>query len=606
VAVAPLRSWHLGLAVFLLAVPYVNGQITWFDSGELSAAAAGLGVAHPTGFPLLCILGYAAQLLPFGPVPFKLVLLCAAAVGATTGLIHATAVASGARPWPASLGALFFPSVSVVWLHGTVMEVYALNACLIALLAWLLLAPAPRWRVAALVTGLGLGAHATFPLVGAVVWSAALTRHTAWRRMPTWLPAGMFGALVVLYLPAAASREPWLNWGDPSGASELWAHLTAAGIRDSFADEMGVLGASTWRDVAAWIHNAAGRPWHLPVAVALVAGAWTTSRATWTIALAALAVDGLFSVFLNPMGQADLQTGMPGSWALSLALALSAGSVRPSRWAWGPVVLGGALLVVSGVDTRAQEQEDAVASRYGHAALLEPAAGGVAILSSDHLAGQLLYLQGVEGMRPDVVALAVQHLPDRAGVAHRYAATGSEAPPTFTATAPTSQVDAVRALVRGELARTSVSWELGDGRFDPLVASALRPGRILYRLAPSAESARAPLGALRAPGGDLLRRLGPVDNLALRSRRVLSDASRHRGVWHLLRGEVSPAEACLEEAATLDDTNPRALLNLAAARRRTGDLSGAIELLERTVSLAPGYAKAHSNLATYRAEAGAE
>ena len=154
---APLRSWHLGLFVFLALIPCVSGQIGWYDAGEFGAAAAGLGVAHPTGFPLLAILGYSAQLLPFGSLPFKLALLCAAALAVTTALIHATVVQVGGRPWPAAIGALFYPGVEVVWLHGTVLEIYALNTCLIACLAWLLCAPTPRWRTAALVTGLGLG-----------------------------------------------------------------------------------------------------------------------------------------------------------------------------------------------------------------------------------------------------------------------------------------------------------------------------------------------------------------------------------------------------------------------------------------------------------------
>ena len=206
-------------------------------------------------------------------------------------------------------------------------------------------------------------------------------------------------------------------------------------------------------------------------------------------------------------------------------------------------------------------------------------------------------------MRPDVVALVVQHLPDRAGVAHRYAAGHASVPAAFAKVAPEAQVDAVRALTRAELERTSVAWELGDGRFDPVVARALRPGRALYHLAPSADAARAPLGPLRAPGSDLLRRLGPSEEIGLRSRRVLSDVSRHRGVWHLLRGEVEPGAACLEEAVALDETNPRALLNLAAARRRTGDLPAAIALLEQTLKLAPTYAKARENLRTYQAAA---
>ncbi len=159
------------------------------------------------------------------------------------------------------------------------------------------------------------------------------------------------------------------------------------------------------------------------------------------------------------------------------------------------------------------------------------------------------------------------------------------------------------ALVKSELTRTSVWWELGDGRFDPTVAQVLRPERVLYRVASSAVEAQASLGPLQSPGGDLVRRLGTSGGLAARSRRVLSDASRHRGVWHLLRGEVTQGAACLEESVVLDDTNPRALLNLAAARKRTGDMAGAIALLERTIILAPTYAKAHRNLESYRAEA---
>ena len=129
-----------------MLLPTVSGQVSWFDAGEFSAASAGLGVPHPTGFPLLCLLAYAAQLLPIGSVPFKLGLLCALSVSGTTGLIHATARRLGACPYAAFFGALFYPSVAVVWLHGGVLEVYALNVFLISMLAWLLLAPEPGWR----------------------------------------------------------------------------------------------------------------------------------------------------------------------------------------------------------------------------------------------------------------------------------------------------------------------------------------------------------------------------------------------------------------------------------------------------------------------------
>ncbi|MGB0588151.1 MAG: tetratricopeptide repeat protein [Myxococcota bacterium] len=579
--------------------------MTWFDAGEFGAAAAGLGVPHPTGFPLLCILGYAAQLIPFGTVPFKLALLCAAAVAATTGLIHATAVIAGARRWPAAVGALFYPCVGVVWLHGTVLEVYALNGCLLALLAWLLLRSSPRWRIAAFVTGLGLGAHATFPLLGAILWATSLTQHRRWGRVLGWVPWGLFGAAILLYLPAAASRSPWLNWGDPSSLDALVSHLTAAGIRDAFSEEMGVVGGDTLHALVAWFSNAAGGFWPLVFGVVLLGGLWVRARVVWGVALLACLGDAAFSVLLNPMGQADLQTGMPGAWALALALALVAGDVRiVSSMKALPVAVVCALVCATlGSWCLDPAQEDQLATRYAQVALMEPGPNGVAVLSSDHLAGQFLYLQGVEGMRPDVVSLVVQHLPSREDVVHRYSHSGQAPPLAFMAIERAAQRDAIVALTRSELERTSVSWELGDGRFDALMAPILRPGRVLYRLAPSAEVAESPLGPLRAPGGALGGALAPKEPFALRSRRVLSDASRHRGVWHLMRNELQPGAACLEESVALDTTNPPALLNLAAARRRQGDLPGAIALLERALELRPTYGKARANLATYRGDA---
>jgi hypothetical protein len=604
-SVIPLRSWHLGALVFCLLTPSVSGQVTWFDAGEFAAAAAGLGVPHPTGFPLLCIVGYAAQLLPLGSVAFKLALLCAAAVAATTALVHATAVTCGARSWPAALGALFYPSVGVVWLHGGVLEVYALNALLLALLAWMLLRPSPAWRAAAFLTGLGLGAHATFPLLAAVLWGATLTQHRSWRRVPGWLPWGVWGAAIVLYLPAAASRDPWLNWGDPSSLQGLWSHLSAAGIRDAFSEEMGVIGGDTWHGIVAWLTNAAGATWPVAVTLALAGGLWVRSKSAWLIALAACLADAGFSVLLNPMGQEDLQTGMPGAWALALVFALMAGDARPSSpMRLLPALAAAGLVLATSSDWAwSPPQEDALASRYAQVALMEPGPNGVAVLASDHLAGQFLYLQGIEGMRPDVVSIVVQHLPNRLDVAHRYARSGLAPPASFTETEPAAQQDAVMALTRSELSRTSVSWELGDGRFDPLMSPILRPGRVLYRLAESAEVAGSALGPLRAPGSTLAAALSPSPSMARRSRRVLSDASRHRGVWHLLRGELLPGTACLQEAVRLDPTNPPALLNLAAAHRRRGDLDGAIALLEQALVLRPTYAKAHSNLEAYRHEA---
>ena len=51
--------------------------VTAEDSGELVTAAATLGVAHPPGYPLWCILGKVFTYLPVGTVAWRVNLLSA-------------------------------------------------------------------------------------------------------------------------------------------------------------------------------------------------------------------------------------------------------------------------------------------------------------------------------------------------------------------------------------------------------------------------------------------------------------------------------------------------------------------------------------------------
>ena len=604
--------------MFVVLAAVCHADVTWFDAGELTAAQVVLGVPHPTGFPLLVLLGHAASLLPLGPLPLRVSLVSAACVALATALIHATALLNGPQPagprrtWAAAAGALLFPAAFVVWLHGTVVEVYSVNAMMIAWLAWLLLRPAPRWTQAAFVTGLGLGAHATFALVAAIFWAAALTARGGWRRVHRWVPWGLVGALVIAYLPLAAGRDPWLNWGDPSSLEGLVRHLTAAGIRESFADEMGVAGASTLEALTTWSHLALGP---LPVVglFALAAGGalLTEGRWVWVAALLALLADAWFSAVLNPMGQADLQTGMPGALAASLGLALvvsaAASEVSRPRWLRGLVVsLAVAAVALAASEQASERGGDDIAGPYGRAALLEPSPGSLVLVSSDHLAAQFLYHQGVEGIRPDLTVIVKQHAHDNATLLSRYRRSGLQPPASVLALPRTQQAARVEGLVKGELSRRGVYWEPGDGRFDPIVAGVLRPVRVLYRVATSREDSERPTGSLASPTAELVAKLPGARRPGPRSRRVLSDLAGFRGVWHLLRSENAPGGACLEEAAALDPDNPRALLNLAAARRRQGRLDDGIALLQRATALVPRYRKAWENLAVYHAEAGDE
>ena len=96
----------MGTAVLVTVLPFIHGDVTWYDAGELSVAAAGLGVPHPTGFPLFTILGHLFASLPVGSIPFRLALLSACSIALATGLISSVAIAQGACPKRSALGAL--------------------------------------------------------------------------------------------------------------------------------------------------------------------------------------------------------------------------------------------------------------------------------------------------------------------------------------------------------------------------------------------------------------------------------------------------------------------------------------------------------------------
>jgi len=590
----------LGTAVLVTVLPFIHGDVTWYDAGELSVAAAGLGVPHPTGFPLFTILGHLFASLPVGSIPFRLALLSACSIALATGLISSVAIGQGACPKRSALGALLFPATFVVWLHAGLVEVYALNAAWIALLAWLLVRERPAYEVAAVVSGLGLGAHATFVFAGLGLWTLTWLRHREGRLVLGLWPWVVAGAAIVLVLPAAASRDPWLNWGDPSSLMGLIDHLTAAGIRSSFAEEMGVGAAANGVALGRWAALASGGALWLLLGVAVGLAREYRSPAA-RAALLLLGVDLAFSVLLNPMGQADLQTGVPGAWAVALGVALLVGDGRlqgAGRALWTVVAVVALLWV--GQHRMDDRAGDAAAGSWARLTLGLAPPGALVLASSDHLASQSLYLEGIEGFRPDLMTLVKQHIPDEAHVRRRYSKEVETLPERALDLPREALQGRVYALASMEAERRPVVWELGDGRLDGPIAGRLRPDGALYRFDGAAPTRASPVEeADWLPQG--LAGLARDHTLAFRSRRSLSDVLRLRGVWHLMRREIELGASVLEGAVALDSTSAPALLNLAAARQRQGKTDEAIALLERALVADPTYAKAKENLERYRA-----
>ncbi|MGB7212667.1 MAG: DUF2723 domain-containing protein [Gemmatimonadales bacterium] len=139
-----------GITALLGYVLTLAPTVTFWDSGELLAAAKGLGIPHPPGSPFFVLLAHVwATLVPLGTFAWRVNLL-AAMTGALTVAFLALALYETIRPhgpqaeFAAVLSALVAGFTLTHWQNSNETEVYAVATAMIGAVIWLAL----RWRVA--------------------------------------------------------------------------------------------------------------------------------------------------------------------------------------------------------------------------------------------------------------------------------------------------------------------------------------------------------------------------------------------------------------------------------------------------------------------------
>jgi hypothetical protein len=220
------------------------------DGGEFQFVPYLLGVAHPTGYPLYCLLGYVwSHLLPAGDVAFRMNLFSAFWAALAVGLLYPMARMFLRHVFPsqtptaaggevihrllAILAAITFAVTPTLWSQVVIAEVYGLHIFLVVLLLTLLLAwgerrsgsaapdaPESRSRtillLAACYFGLGLIHHRTTlllaPAILAYVWLIDRRIYRDWRRVVVpGLLLVLLPLVLYLYLPLRAPHTPYLR-----------------------------------------------------------------------------------------------------------------------------------------------------------------------------------------------------------------------------------------------------------------------------------------------------------------------------------------------------------------------------------------------------------
>jgi hypothetical protein len=207
-----LSALTLGLGSFVLYVVTLAPTVLFADGGEFQFVPYILGIAHPTGYPLYLLLGWAwSHALPIGDVAYRMNLFSALWAALAVGLSYlvalrfirlaATEISLLTVRLSAVVAALTFAVGETFWSQAVIAEVYSFNAFFVTLILLLTF-----WVAQCLVDGKaqgstpgGISPLAFRSLVLATVFGLGLTHHVT---VLLLLP----GILVFLWLIQRSSQ----------------------------------------------------------------------------------------------------------------------------------------------------------------------------------------------------------------------------------------------------------------------------------------------------------------------------------------------------------------------------------------------------------------
>ncbi len=236
----------ISLVIYIKTIcPTVYGG----DSGELTAVAYTLGIAHPPGYPLYTLIGRTILMFPFSSP--ALIMNISAALLAAFSVFVAFFIICELRRFRIAenrheltipfLGAILWGMSRTLWSNANAAEVYSLGmaiSCSIILVFLL----AERLRDGRLIIllfyllGLSLTNHLTalslLPLALAAGWNFKFD----FRR---WFMAALAVSIpltLYLYIPIRSANWPIIDRAHPARLGEFIDHITSARYRGYLAD----------------------------------------------------------------------------------------------------------------------------------------------------------------------------------------------------------------------------------------------------------------------------------------------------------------------------------------------------------------------------------
>ena len=545
---APAIVFVVALVVYLRTAP---PGLTWAhnsaDGGDLIAAAMVRGVPHPSGYPTFILLARLFTQLAWHTPAWRMTLISmlsgAAAAALTAAMVQRLAGHTGdsggfeiasrhpsdegteeqAIGWGSStVSSLLFVTPSIVaglalafspmlWGQAIVVEVYALNTCLAALVMWASVrwrySASPKWAVVAgIAFGAALGNHLTSiwltPLVAICLTMPPVQPARRVRAVVSFVLATGAGLLVYVYLPLAAAANPPVNWGNPQSAAGFWWVISGQLYRPfalavGWPEALGRLSAWSsllWREFL---------PWGVVLALAGLAWLWRADRFIALGMLVSLALGLSWAIGYDTTN--SLLTLLPGWVMISLWIGLGMVWLLDllqrisTRAAWATGLLALTLLAVPPILnwTALDLSKDRQAENFLDDVLQAAEPNAMILTVGDRATFALWYARYGLERRPDIIPIsrdlwALESY--RRTVRTTHPALADREPPAELVTLVSSSLQQRRAVYLAQVSEVSADLaepQLAEGspyrlRREALVLpSDTSAGWVLWRLEPT-------------------------------------------------------------------------------------------------------------------------
>ncbi len=268
------------LLFFLFLAVYLKTQI-WevyiADSGELTATAYVLGIAHPTGYPVYDLISKAFSLVPLGNIASRIA-LGSAVCSATAVAFLFSFLAMEFSLLPASAAAILFGQGLTFWSQAVVQEVYALHILFISILLYLLICfkrnnTLRSFYLFCFFLGLSSAHHLltvmVFPAFVYVLLKSKIAKSDRLIFLIGGVLPAVLGWSVQLLIPIRSFNECVIRWQPVHDYVNFWSLITGKQFHSSmFHENLGVLLASSGRFFAKLFEQ-----WYLLIPLAAIPGA---------------------------------------------------------------------------------------------------------------------------------------------------------------------------------------------------------------------------------------------------------------------------------------------------------------------------------------------